>query len=173
MSPKKRQRRKPDHDKDTQDQQPRQDEQAPGSTEDQTEPGTRTISRTPVVIKDPPDRRITGLWVTMTILWALGTPVAVAYLLFIFLNMQDQMMNMQDPTGAPPQDMLSSLGTALLWVLILGLLVPLASAVTALILRRKIAAIGFTAALALTALPLFLLMPPTELWQALTAHLGS
>ncbi|WP_262391873.1 hypothetical protein [Nocardiopsis sp. CNR-923] len=40
----------------------------------------------------------------------------------------------------------------------------------ALWLRRKIAAIGFATALAVSALPLFLVMPPADLWQALVTH---
>ena len=73
-----------------------------------------------------------------------------------------------DPTAAPD---LSAVGNALIWVLVLALLVPAASAVAAAVLRRRIAAIGFTAALVASAVPLFWVMPPPDLWDALRAHL--
>ncbi len=127
-------------------------------------------NRTPITIPDPPDRRITALWVILATLWALGTPLALAFLLFTVMDMQEATWMAQDPHAPPPQEMLSAIANALIWVLILALVVPLGSAVAATALRRKIAALGFTAAFTISALILFLLMPPTELWQALRTH---
>lgn len=158
MSPKKRKPRQPDP--------PTQDH----DTTTDTAP-TRRPSREPVVVPDPPGRRITALWVGLALLWALGTPLALAHLLFTFMDLQDTLANAQaDPSAPLPGDHLSALGTALIWVLALALAVPLIATILAALLRRKIAFFGFAAALAATALPLFLLMPPAELWQALTAH---
>lgn len=152
MSPKKRKPRKP--------------HTTPGTNRG-TQKHTRT---TPVHIPDPPDRRITALWVLLATLWALGTPLALAFLLFTVMDMQEALWLAQDPNAPPPPETLSTIANTLIWVLILGLLVPLGSAVAATALRRKIAALGFATAFTLSALTLFLLMPPTELWEALRAH---
>ncbi|MFE3456181.1 hypothetical protein ACFXKD_01450 [Nocardiopsis aegyptia] len=167
MSPKKRQRRKsaPRRPR-TSGHQPT----APTADDDNDHSTVRpTTNRTPVVLPDPPDRRITALWVALTVLWALGTPLALANLLFAALDMQEAALAAGgDPTATPD---MSAVGNALIWVLILALLVPAASAVAAAILRRRIAAIGFTAALVVSAVPLFWVMPPPDLWDALRAHL--
>lgn len=157
MSPKKRQRRKT----------PRP--HTPQQHQSTTEPPTTKINRTPVVIDDPPDRRITALWVALGLLWLLGTPLALANLLFEFMDLQEAVLS--DPTAGPSAHSVDAVGNALIWVLALALLVPAASAAAALVLRRKIAAIGFTAALLVSALPLLWLMPPAELWDALSTHL--
>lgn len=158
MSPKKRKRHRPD----------------PPAHEHETTTATaptRRPNRQPVVVPDPPDRRITALWVGLALLWALGTPLALAHLLFTFMDLQDTLAGPQaDPSTPLPGDHLNALGSALIWVLVLALAVPLTATILAALLRRKIAFFGFAAALTATALPLFLLMPPTELWQALTAH---
>lgn len=159
MSPNKRKRHQPEP--------PPQDHD---TTTAATEPARRP-GREPVVVPDPPDRRITALWVGLALLWALGTPLALAHLLFTFMDLQETLAGAQaDPSTPLPGDHLSALGTALIWVLVLALAVPLLATILAALLRRKIAFFGFAAALAATALPLFLLMPPAELWQALTAH---
>ncbi|MFD6952133.1 hypothetical protein A6A08_18920 [Nocardiopsis sp. TSRI0078] len=130
----------------------------------------RRISRTPVVVTDPPDRKITALWVVLALLWALGTPLALANLLFVVMDLQEAALNVQDPAAPPPQENVDAIGDALVWVLVLALAVPAASAAAALVLRRRIAAIGFTTALVAAALPLLWVMPPAELWDALRAH---
>ncbi|GAB2486464.1 hypothetical protein [Nocardiopsis aegyptia] len=166
MSPKKRQRRK------SAPRRPRTSGHhptAPTADDDNDHSTVRPTNRTPVVLPDPPDRRITALWAALTALWALGTPLALANLLFAALDMQEAALAAGgDPTATPD---MSAVGNALIWVLILALLVPAASAVAAAILRRKIAAIGFTAALVVSAVPLFWVMPPPDLWDALRAHL--
>ncbi|WP_304455010.1 hypothetical protein [Nocardiopsis sp. YSL2] len=166
MSPKKRQRRK------AAPQRPRttgQDHSPASGQGDQPATGPRTDRTTPLVLPDPPDKRITALWVALTVLWALGTPLALAHLLFTALDMQEAALAAGgDPTATPD---LRAVGNALIWVLVLALAVPAASAAAAAILRRKIAAIGFTAALVVSALPLFWVMPPPDLWDALRAHL--
>ncbi|MBE2999465.1 hypothetical protein IDM40_12220 [Nocardiopsis sp. HNM0947] len=174
MSPKKRKRNKPDPPA----AQPETTDRADTATE--TAPADTTAksprpSREPVRVPDPPDRRITALWVGLALTWALGTPLALANLLFTFMDLQEAAMAAeQDPAAGElttvPGDHLASLGTALIWVLILALAVPLIAAILAAFLRRKIAFIGFTVALAATALPLFLLMPPAELFEALRTH---
>jgi hypothetical protein len=172
VSPKKRQRRKapPRRPHTTaQDQQDKTTGAAPRADQDAPRP---RVGRTPVVLPDPPDRRITGLWVALTALWALGTPLALANLLFTALDTQEAALT-AEPGAAPAQDLVSSVGNALIWVLLLALVVPAASAVAAALLRRRIAAIGFTAALAASAVPLFWVMPPAELWDALRTHLTS
>ncbi|RKS08868.1 hypothetical protein DFP74_4591 [Nocardiopsis sp. Huas11] len=166
MSPKKRQRRK------AAPQRPRttDHDQAAPTGPDQATARPRT-ERTPLVLPDPPDKRLTALWVALTVLWALGTPLALANLLFAALDMQEAALTTgADPTAPAPD--ISSVGNALIWVLVLALVVPAASAVAAAILRRKIAAIGFTAALVVSAVPLFWVMPPPDLWDALRAHLS-
>ncbi|WP_017568879.1 hypothetical protein [Nocardiopsis halotolerans] len=164
MSPKKRKRRKPGRPDTAQASAPAQD-QAPDTTAPKA-----NISRTPVVVTDPPDRRITALWVALTLLWLLGTPLALANLLFSFMDLQDTLLQAA-PDAQPPPESVDAIGNALIWVLLLALLVPAASAVAALFLKRRIAAIGFTAAFAVSAVPLLWAMPPAELWDALTTHL--
>lgn len=163
MSPKKRKRRKA-----------QRPDTAPHPQESTAEPGplppAASVSRTPVVVAEPPDRRITALWVVLTLVWLLGTPLALANLLFVFMDLQESVIHAAPDTPVPPES-LDPVGNALVWVLILALAVPAASAVAALVLRRRIAAIGFTAALAVSALPLLWVMPPAELWDALTTHL--
>ncbi|MFJ9553398.1 hypothetical protein ACIRPH_06255 [Nocardiopsis sp. NPDC101807] len=166
MSPKKRKRRK-DRPTGTVSAAPR----AQGADAPPARAGGR-ISRTPVVVADPPDRRITLLWVVLTLVWALGTFLALANLLFTAMDLQDAAVAAADPTAPAPQEAMDAVGNALVWVLVLALGVPAAGAVTALVLRRRIAAIGFTAALVLSAAPLLWVMPPAELWGALSAHFG-
>ncbi|OOC53822.1 MULTISPECIES: hypothetical protein [Nocardiopsis] len=167
MSPKKRKRRRAHQPDTTPTQAPQANTEHTGTT--QHTPGER-ISRTPVVLTDPPDRRITALWVGLALLWALGTPLALANLLFVFMDLQGAAPSAQNPT-APPPESVDAIGDALVWVLVLALVVPAASAVTALVLRRKIAAIGFTTALVVAAVPLLWVMPPAQLWDALLTHL--
>ncbi|WP_017611723.1 hypothetical protein [Nocardiopsis salina] len=174
MSPKKRKRTKPDPPAE----QPQTTDGA--ETANETTPTTTKAKngrphREPVRVPDPPDRRITALWVGLALLWALGTPLALANLLFTFMDLQEAALAAeQDPAAGElttvPGEHLSNLGTALIWVLILALAVPLLAAILAACLRHKIAFFGFTAALAATALPLFLLMPPAELFEALRTH---
>ncbi|WP_159940243.1 MULTISPECIES: hypothetical protein [unclassified Nocardiopsis] len=162
MSPKKRRRRKA----------PRTAPgDAPRPADGGPRPASAPVSRTPVVIADPPDRRITALWVVLALVWALGTPLSLAHLLFVVMDLQEAALTATDPTAPLPQASVDAVGNALVWVLVLALAVPAASAAAALALRRRIAAIGFTTALAVSALPLLWVMPPAELWDALRTHL--
>ncbi|MFY7066399.1 hypothetical protein ACOQFV_11085 [Nocardiopsis changdeensis] len=163
MSPKKRRQRKPrrDHDRGA----------APerAGAEAGQEPGTRgRVSRTPVVLDDPPDRRVTALWVVLALVWGLGSPLALAMLLFT--TMDAAAVDPADPAAAAGA--VDSIGTALIWLLVLALVVPAVSAVAAVVLRRRIAAIGFAVALAVSAGLIFWAMPPAELWDALRSHLS-
>ncbi|GAA1116630.1 hypothetical protein [Nocardiopsis metallicus] len=183
MSPKKRNRRKPqqgtprpapgaEHQGDP----PQAGRLEPGQT-----PKKRPVSRTPVALTEPPDRRVTVLWVTLWVLWALGSPLALTALLFTALNAFEMAADpaimepgaMVDPALLAEQqaEAVRAIGTALVWFLIMAWLVPAVGAVTAAVLRRKMAAIAFTVALALSVGLLLLVVPPVELWEALSAHL--
>ncbi|MEV2276889.1 hypothetical protein AB0I72_15040 [Nocardiopsis sp. NPDC049922] len=161
MSPKKRTRRKPQ----------RPAPAAERATGEDALPRKRTLSRTPVVIDDPPDRRVTALWVVLTLVWLLGTPLALVNLTFVVMDAQEAAYTTPDPaTGGTPADLVTDVGNALVWVLVTALVVPAASAVAAVCLRRRIAAIGFATALVVSAVPLLVVMPPADLWQALVTH---
>ncbi|MDT0331947.1 hypothetical protein [Nocardiopsis lambiniae] len=155
MSPKKRRQRKRQEDR------PRETAVPPAPAA-----GERKVSRTPVAVEDPPDRRVTALWVVLALLWGLGTPLALAILLFTTLDAAAV-----DPTGPGAREAVDSIGNALIWLLVLALVVPASAAIAAAVLKRTIAAIGFTAALIVSAVPLFWVMPPAELWDALRTHL--
>ncbi|MFL1379152.1 MULTISPECIES: hypothetical protein [unclassified Nocardiopsis] len=165
MSPKKRRQRKPRRDHDRGPVPERADEdtgRGPGAE------AKGKVSRTPMVVDDPPDRRITALWVVLGLLWGLGSPLALAVLLFTTLD-----AGAVDPADAAAGEAaVRSIGTALIWLLALALAVPALSAVAAVVLRRKIAAIGFTTALVISAALVFWAMPPAELWDALRTHLS-
>lgn len=178
MSPKKRNRRKPQ-------QQGSEEPQAPATEQGRLEPGQlpdkRPVSRTPVAVTDPPDRRVTVLWTILWVLWALGSPLALAAVLFAGLNAFEAVADpsMSDPGAMPDPALLAeqeaqavrSIGTALVWFLIMAWVVPAVGAVTAAVLRRKMAAIAFTVALALSVGLLLLVLSPTDLWGALSTHL--
>lgn len=183
MSPKKRNRRKPQ-------QGPKQP--APGAEHEsgpfeqgRLEPGQtpkkRSVSRTPVALTEPPDRRVTVLWVVLWVLWALGSPLALAAVLFAGLNAFEMVADpaITDPGAMPDPALLAeqeaqavrAIGTALVWFLVMAWVVPAVGAVTAAVLRRRMAAIAFTVALALSVGLLLLAVSPVELWGALSAHL--
>ena len=162
MSPKKRRQRRPRRGRGP----------APGLTAREgagasTAPGPGRVSRTPVVVDAPRDWRITALWLVPALLWGLGSPLALAVLLFTTLDAAA--VDPGDPAAAA--DAVDSIGTALIWLLVLALVVPALSAVAAAVLRRRIAAIGFTAALVVSAALVMWAMPPAELWDALRTHL--
>lgn len=175
MSPKKRKRRKPqEQPATTPAREAEQGRVLPGTT-----PEKRTLKRTPVVVASPPDRRVTALWVILWIAWALGTPLALAGLLFAGLD-TGQVPNdpgMDDPQTAArlmaeqERRTMRAMGNALVWLLIMAWGVPALGTALALALRRKMAALCFALALALSVTLLFLVSPPTEIWGALSAHL--
>ncbi|MFE9246116.1 hypothetical protein [Nocardiopsis sp. NPDC006938] len=179
MSPKKRNRRKP----------LKGSAQAPANDRDHSErgrvepgstPDRRPLSRTPLTLAEPPDRRVTALWVVLWALWGLGSPLALLALLLAGLNAFDTATLPLDPAAAPDPGALAdqeaqavrAIGTALVWFLIMAWAVPALGAVTATVLRRKMAAIAFTVALALSVGLLLLTVSPGELWAALSAHLS-
>ncbi|WP_026117285.1 hypothetical protein [Nocardiopsis alkaliphila] len=172
MSPKKRKRHKPNTHTPPQGTEP-------GRVPPGTTPRKRPLQRTPVVVPSPPDRRITALWVILWLLWALGTPLALAALLFAGLDTgidpADPRLN--DPETAPAllhehqQQTLRTIGNALLWLLAMAWAVPGIGTIAALLLRRKMAAIAFATALTLSVISILLLAPPGELLNALTTHL--
>lgn len=175
MSPKKRKRRKPqEQPATTPTGQAQQGRVLPGTT-----PEKRTLKRTPVVVASPPDRRLTALWVILWIAWALGTPLALAGLLFAGLGTGpapgDPLMD--DPEAAAQlmaeqqRQAVRAMGNALVWLLIMAWGIPALGTTLALLTRRKMAALCFAVALALSLTLLFLVSPPTEIWDALSAHL--
>ena len=175
MSPKKRKRRKPqEQPATTPAREAEQGRVPPGTT-----PEKRTLKRTPVVVASPPDRRVTALWVVLWIAWALGTPLALAGLLFTGLDTGPAPGDprMDDPETAAhlvaeqQQQAVRAMGNALVWLLVMAWGVPALGTVLALALRRKMAALCFVVALALSVTLLFLVAPPTEIWDALSAHL--
>ncbi|GHC80239.1 hypothetical protein GCM10007079_19050 [Nocardiopsis terrae] len=175
MSPKKRNRRKSHQGPAPRTAETEQGRTEPGRLTPGRVPEKRPLNRTPLTVTEPPDRRITVLWVILWCLWALGTPLALAALLFAGL---DSMNTPADPTMTDPdllaeqQDQnLKAIGNALVWFLVMAWAVPAAGATTALILRRTMAAIAFTTALALSVALTLWVMPPTELWAALSTHL--
>lgn len=177
MSPKKRNRRKPQQGSEPQ----ATDAAEQGRLEPGQIPDKRPVSRTPVAVTDPPDRRVTVLWTVLWVLWALGSPLALTAVLFAGLNAFEMAADpaMMDPEAMADPALLAeqeaqaarSIGTALIWFLIMAWVVPAAGAVTAAVLRRKMAAIAFTVALALSVGLLLLVVSPVELWGALSAHL--
>ncbi|WP_051415516.1 hypothetical protein [Nocardiopsis sp. CNT312] len=116
--------------------------------------------RTPLVIKDPPDRRLTALWILLGLTWLVGTPASLAALLFHTMD-----------AALDTADSLTALRTSLAALLLTGLALPACAAATAALLRRPVPALLFTTALALTATPLLLTVAPAELWAALTTDL--
>ncbi|MBR8745079.1 hypothetical protein [Nocardiopsis sp. MG754419] len=180
MSPKKRKRRKSHGSQDR----PETPSSTPGDAEQgRVAPGTtpdkRPLKRTPVAVASPPDRRVTALWVLLWALWALGTPLALAGLLFTGL---DGGVDPADPRLSDPEtaaevmaeqqrQAVRAMGNALVWLLVMAWGVPLVGTVLALVVRRRMAALCFAVALALSVALLLLVAPPAELWDALSAHL--
>ncbi|MGW8434951.1 hypothetical protein ACWGSK_03360 [Nocardiopsis sp. NPDC055551] len=175
MSPKKRKRRKPQEQPATTPTGEAEQGRVPAGTT----PEKRTLKRTPVVVGSPPDRRLTALWVILWIAWALGTPLALAGLLFAGLGTDPAPGDprMDDPEAAAQlmaeqqRQAVRAMGNALVWLLIMAWGIPALGTTLALLTRRKMAALCFAVALALSLTLLFLVSPPTEIWDALSAHL--
>lgn len=174
MSPKKRKRHKPN----TRTHRPPQGAR-PGRIPPGTTPDKRPLERTPVVVASPPDRRVTALWVILWLLWALGTPLALAALLFAGMDtgIDPADPRLDDPEAAPAllheqqQQTLRTIGNTLFWLLAMAWAVPTIGTLTALFLRRTMAAIAFALALTLSVISILLLAPPGQLLDALTTHL--
>lgn len=174
MSPKKRKRQKPQEQPAATSAEAEQGRVLPGTT-----PEKRPLKRTPVVVASPPDRRLTALWVILWIAWALGTPLALAGLLFTGLDTGPAPTDplMDDPEAAAQvmaqqqEQAVRAMGNALVWLLILAWGVPALGTTLALVLRRRMAALSFTVALVISVTLLLLVAPPNELWDALSAHL--
>lgn len=124
---------------------------------------TPKVSRTPVVLDDR--RRWPILvWTLAALTWFLGS--AVFFTLYLAEGLA--MLNAGDITDKAR----SAAAWYLIWLLVFALLVPLATAVTAILARRKAAAVAFTAILALSALFLFSLAPPSSMLSAISTTLG-
>lgn len=174
MSPKKRKRQKPQERPAATSTEAEQGRVLPGTT-----PEKRTLKRTPVVVASPPDRRLTALWVILWIAWALGTPLALAGLLFTGLDAGTAPTDplMDDPEAAArvmaqqQEQAVRAMGNAVVWLLVLAWGVPALGTTLALILRRWMAALSFAVALVISVTLMLLVVPPSDLWGALSAHL--
>ncbi|WP_017537706.1 hypothetical protein [Nocardiopsis halophila] len=136
-------------------------EQAP-----RTPAGTAAASRrrTPVPLDEPKARWPVALWTLLTLAWLGGTA------LFFILVLAEGLAMMDDPEVADAS--LRSTAWYLTGMLVCALAVPLAGAATAALIRRKIAAGLFVLATAASAIALFTLASPAELFQALRGGLG-
>lgn len=122
-------------------------------------PAPPTPGRTPT-----PGRWPALLWTVLALAWLGGSFASLTALFFSGLTLLE--------APHPHDHLRRPVATALIWLLVCALAIPLGATAAALVLRRTIAAIGFATALALSALVLFTLMPPTHIWQALRAALA-
>ncbi|MFC3997524.1 hypothetical protein ACFOVU_16445 [Nocardiopsis sediminis] len=121
-------------------------------------PGGRTVSRTPVVLDDR-RRWPVVVWIALTLVWALGSP-----LFFLLYLAEGFALLGQEEASASS---LRVTGSYLLALLVCALVVPLAGTVAAAVLRRRIAAILFGVVLAGSGALLFTIAPPGEIAAAL------
>ncbi|MFC4562294.1 hypothetical protein ACFO4E_10550 [Nocardiopsis mangrovi] len=126
-------------------------------------PGGRTVSRTPVVVDDR-RRWPVAVWIGLTLVWALGSP------LFFLLYLAEgfAMLAQEEITDAARR----ATASYLVALLACALVVPLAGAVAAAVLRRRIAAILFGVVLLGSGIALFSIAPPGEIAEALRGSFG-
>ncbi|WP_067974721.1 hypothetical protein [Nocardiopsis trehalosi] len=123
----------------------------------------RTAARTPVVVDEPRPRWPLALWAGLVLVWVAGSAV------FLVLYLAEALYLLtEEVTDAGRR----AAGSYLLGLVVCALGAPLAGAVAAAVLRRRIAAILFGVALAVSALALFTVAPPGEVAAALTGSLG-
>lgn len=118
------------------------------------EPRTvRTVSRTPVVLDAKP-RWPVAVWASAAFVWFFGT------VLFFILYLAEgfAMLGQKEVTDSARH----ATGWYLIGLLVCALLVPLGAGVAAAVMRRRIAAIGFTVALVVSAAVLLFLASPGE-----------
>ncbi|GAA3984563.1 hypothetical protein FOF52_05810 [Thermobifida alba] len=120
------------------------------------------VSRTPVVVEEPPPRWPMLVWGTLVVVWVLGTLAAF--------------MRVLASAGVMPEDVTDEVRShgawALLWMLVFALGTPLVGVVWAALLRRRVAAALFGCALLGSAAVLWLFAPPAEVWAALRVGLA-
>ncbi|GAA1074584.1 hypothetical protein [Nocardiopsis composta] len=119
--------------------------------------------RTPVPLDGPPRWPI-ALWSGLTALWLIGSA------LFFVLILAEGLALMGETDPAP--DALHTTALYLLGLIVCALAVPAAGAVTAALLRRRIAAAMFALATTASAIALFSLGSPAQLLDALRGGLG-
>lgn len=127
---------------------------------------TPSRRRTPVPLDEPKPRWPLALWTLLTLLWLGGTA------LFFILVLAEGLAMMDHQT---PEQLAPSLRTTawyLIGMLTCALAVPAAGAITAALLRRKIAAGLFTLATAASAITVFTLATPAEIIDALRGGLS-
>ncbi|WP_017591759.1 hypothetical protein [Nocardiopsis potens] len=119
--------------------------------------------RTPVPLDGPPRWPI-ALWSGLTALWLIGSA------LFFVLVLAEGLALMGETDPAP--DALHTTALYLLGLIVCALAVPAAGAAAAAWLRRKTAAAMFALATTASAIALFSLGSPAELFDALRGGLG-
>ncbi|KUP96901.1 hypothetical protein [Thermobifida cellulosilytica] len=125
-------------------------------------PARAGVVRTPVVVEEPPPRWPLLVWAALVVVWVLGSLATF--------------MRVLAAAGMTPEELTDEVRAqaawALLWLLVFALGTPLAGAVWAALLRRRVAAALFGCALAGSAVLLWLIAPPGEVWAALRAGLA-
>ncbi|MFW5417969.1 hypothetical protein J0910_15260 [Nocardiopsis sp. CNT-189] len=119
--------------------------------------------RTPVPLDGPPRWPI-ALWSGLAALWLIGSA------LFFILILAEGIALMGETDPAP--DALRTTALYLLGLIVCALAVPAAGAAAAAWLRRKTAAALFALATAASAIALFSLGSPAQLFDALRGGLG-
>ncbi|MUL40642.1 hypothetical protein FZ103_05515 [Streptomonospora sp. PA3] len=122
--------------------------------------GGAKVSRTPVVLDDR-RRWPVAVWTALAAVWALGS------LVFFVLFLAEGFAVISRGPGETAFASMSAASWYLLGLVVCALAAPLAGAVWAAVLRRRIAAILFTAALVCSAAVLFSLDSPAGIAQAI------
>ncbi|MDA8370003.1 MAG: hypothetical protein M0026_09030 [Nocardiopsaceae bacterium] len=127
------------------------------------QPRQRTISRTPVAI-DERRRWPVALWSALTCAWLIGSPL----FLVLYLAEGFALLNATEITDTARR----TTALYLTGLVAAALGAPLAGALTAALLRRRIAAALFTLALLASAGALFTLASPAEILAGIRGGLG-
>ncbi|WP_046470567.1 hypothetical protein [Allosalinactinospora lopnorensis] len=120
-------------------------------------------SRTPVVLDDR-RRWPLAVWTVLAVAWLGGSALFFVLYLAEGLNLLT--------SGEVTTEARRATAWHLIWLLVFALGTPLAGAITALVVRRKVAAAMFSAALLISAGALFSLAPPTEMLSAIRGAFG-
>ncbi|MDA0563441.1 hypothetical protein LG943_03720 [Streptomonospora sp. S1-112] len=145
----------------TQDRDPDSAAPAAPPAEDGAAAPRRRVSRTPVVLDDR-RRWPVAVWIVLAAVWLLGSP------LFLVFFLAEGFALVGEPAAGAG---MRATAWYLLGLLVCALGVPLAGAAAAVLMRRRIAALLFGAALVVSAVPLFLLASPAELFDAVRTGL--
>lgn len=136
---------------------------ADGGPQQRTRTGTRTVSRVPVVVDDR-RRWPVAVWIAAVLAWLLGS----ALFFVLYLAEGFAMLGETQISDAARR----TTAFYLLGLLGCALLVPLAAGTAAVLLRRRIAAIGFGAMLLASLAVLLFLASPGEFLGAIAGGFG-